>query len=90
MTKIVMLELTPEIMMACLEMMAEMLVCVKRNPALTSLIPGDPARLLVNVLEQTVEHFNRKQGESVTEEEEFANAKKRMDELLERVSKGAQ
>ena len=62
MPKIIMLELTPEIMMKAIETLAEMLVSVKDHPALIKAIPSDPQTLTIVVLQQTAAHFERVNG----------------------------
>ena len=72
MPKIIMLELTPEIMIKAIETLAEMLVSVKDCPALVKAIPSDPQALTIVVLQQTIAHFERAKG--VTPAEDAASA----------------
>jgi len=71
MPKIIMLELTPEIMMKAIETLAEMLVSVKDCPALIKAIPSDPQALVIVVMQQTIARFEQLRG--VTPEEDAAD-----------------
>ena len=75
MSKLMMIELTPEDMMKAIETMAEMLVSVKQYPKLIGAIPNDPKALVIILLQQTVARREslEKQQEGVTAEENAAD-----------------
>ena len=86
MPKMIMLELTPEIMMKAIETLAEMLVSVKDCPALIKAIPSDPQALAIVVIQQTIAHFERAKGvtaeESKAEEEQLEQSVKAFQEAM--------
>jgi len=92
MSRLVVIDLTPEDMMVAIETMAEMLVSVKHHPKLIGAIPNDPRALVVVLLQQTVarrESMEKNQGatpaEDDADEEQLEQSVKAFQDLMTKV-----
>ena len=88
--KFVVMEVTPETMMLVIETLAMMLVNVKENPRLLTIIPPDPGQLVVRVMQMTIEKVSAtEQPEPPSTPEAQKAAAETASELFEKVFKTA-